>query len=74
MRELGERLVAAERRPGLVINATEDHYAGTQEMLAEMADRLDADVFRLDGLGHWWMFDGAEAAADALMAHWASAD
>ena len=27
----------------------------------------------LDGEGHWWMFTGADDAADALIRHWDSA-
>jgi pimeloyl-ACP methyl ester carboxylesterase len=71
MAELGQRLCNGERRPGLVINATEDPYAGDQEMLAEMVTALGADTEVLDGLGHWWMCAGADQMAGALVAHWA---
>ncbi len=73
MADLGRRLIAAERRPGLVLIATDDHYAGTIEMAEHMAGELGAATATLEGLGHWWMFDGADAAADALVAHWAAA-
>jgi pimeloyl-ACP methyl ester carboxylesterase len=72
MRELGDRLRASEKRPGLVLMATEDHYAGTMEMSFEVANGLGAKFFRLEGLGHWWMFDGAKSAAIALQEHWDS--
>ena len=53
--------------------ASDDPYAGTPEMAVEVANMLGAKTVTLEGLGHWWMFDGAQAAADALLAHWASA-
>jgi pimeloyl-ACP methyl ester carboxylesterase len=70
MADLGRRLEGTPRRPGLVIIATDDPYAGTPEMATSVADGLGAATVRLEGLGHWWMFDGAEAAAAALTAHW----
>ena len=73
MTELGQRLVATDLPPGLVIHATEDHYTGTADMIREMVGELGASSVTLDGEGHWWMFTGADAAADALMAHWAAA-
>jgi pimeloyl-ACP methyl ester carboxylesterase len=73
MRELGERLRSTAQRPGLVLIATEDPYTGTPEMASEVATTLGARTVTLEGLGHWWMFDGAEAAANALVAHWAEA-
>lgn len=73
MAELGNRLRATPQKPGLVIVATDDHYAGTPETAAEVAASLGAGTFTLEGLGHWWMFDGAALAAEALVAHWRSA-
>ena len=73
MRALGERLQSTARRPGLVILATDDLYCGTVEMAREMAGSLGARIATLEGLGHWWMFDGAKAAANALASHWADA-
>ena len=72
MADLGRRLVTTELPPGLVIHATEDHYAGTADMIRHMTDELGAATSTLEGEGHWWMFSGADAAADALVAHWAS--
>ena len=73
MAELGRRLVATDLPPGLVIHATEDHYTGPADMITEMIAELGADSITLDGEGHWWMFTGADAAADALLAHWNAA-
>lgn len=70
MAELGTRLAATQLPPGLVIIATDDHYAGDRSMMDERIATYDASAFVLEGLGHWWMFDGAAAAAEALIAHW----
>ena len=69
---LGAQLAEGEMPPGLVIVATEDEYTGTPAMCLEVADSLGADFIRLKGLGHWWMFDGADIVADALVEHWHS--
>lgn len=73
MRELGLRLRSTAQRPGLVLIASEDPYAGTAEMAGDVASMLGAKTVTLEGQGHWWMFDGAQAAADALVEHWAAA-
>jgi len=70
MVQLGERLKTTEQRPGLVFIASEDFYAGTPEMCTSVAENLGADVYTLEGLGHWWMFEGATLAAAALERHW----
>ena len=70
MRDLGARLVDAKLPPGLVIIPAEDTYPGTPEMAAEVAAHLGAGTKTLDGLDHWWMFEGAAAVADALVDHW----
>jgi pimeloyl-ACP methyl ester carboxylesterase len=72
VRELGVALEAAEPRPGLVIVATEDPYAGTPAMAADTARRTGAATSVLEGAGHWWMLDQPGPAADALAAFWAS--
>ena len=74
MAELGERLRSTRQRPGLVLIASEDPYTGTPEMCASVAADLGARTVTLEGRGHWWMFDGCEDAADALVAHWKSAE
>ncbi len=73
MAELGERLRSTEQRPGLVLVPSEDPYAGTPEMYAAVAADLGARTFTLEGLGHWWMFEGCKPAADALVAPWEAA-
>ena len=72
MKALGERLRSTQKRPGLVLIAMDDPYVGTPEMCAEVARDLGASTTKLEGQGHWWMFEGAsiETAADALAAHW----
>jgi pimeloyl-ACP methyl ester carboxylesterase len=70
LQALGARLRTTERRPGLVLIATEDPYAGTPEMAVSVAEDLGATPVRLEGQGHWWMFGGAATAADALATHW----
>ena len=42
MTEWGAELAAAERRPGLVIIATEDHYTGGEELARRSAERFGA--------------------------------
>jgi pimeloyl-ACP methyl ester carboxylesterase len=70
MAELGARLRSTAKRPGLVIIASEDPYTGTPAMCASVASDLGARSVTLEGLSHWWMFEGSEPAADALVAHW----
>lgn len=71
--DLGIRLRDTERRPGLVIIPSDDPFAGTPEMHATVAANLGAATVPLEGLGHWWMFEGSKPAADALVTHWESA-
>ena len=70
MAQLGKRLATTEKRPGLVFLATEDPFTGTHAMCESVADMLGANICRLEGHGHWWMFAGAATAAEALFAHW----
>lgn len=71
MSELGDRVVSAERPPGLVIDATADEYVPTS-LSNEMAARLDAEVLRLEDRGHWWMTRDVDTVADGLIAFWAA--
>ena len=66
MAEWGAELAAAERRPGLVVIATEDHYTGGEAMARRSAERFGADVVVLPGLGHWWMLEDPAAGAAVL--------
>jgi pimeloyl-ACP methyl ester carboxylesterase len=73
MRELGARLEAGPHRPGLVIVAPEDHYAGTAEMAADTARRTGARVATMPATcGHWWMLQDPAAGAEALASFWAT--
>ena len=71
LRDLGDLLAAAPRRPGLVVVATGDTYAGTPDMAAHTAQRAGAGTVVLDGASHWWMLERPGDAADALTAFWA---
>ncbi len=66
MTEWGRELEAAERRPALVIIASEDPYTGGPELARRSAQRFGAEVAVLDGLGHWWMLQDPAAGAVAL--------
>ena len=66
MTEWGAELAAAERRPGLVVIATEDHYTGGEVLARRSAERFGAEVAVLAGLGHWWMLQDPAAGAAAL--------
>jgi pimeloyl-ACP methyl ester carboxylesterase len=66
MTEWGAELAAAERRPGLVIIATEDHYTGGEVLARRSAERFGAQVAMLPGLGHWWMLQDPAAGATVL--------
>ena len=70
MRNLGDDLVRTALPPGLVLVPTADPYAGTPEMAIQTAARLTAGTLQLDGLGHWWMMERADLAAEALVSHW----
>lgn len=74
MVELGGRFVAARPSRGLVIVAEEDHYAGTPEMMHDVAESVGARTARIPGCGHWWMIQNPVLAADILVEHWSSAD
>jgi pimeloyl-ACP methyl ester carboxylesterase len=72
MARLGERLPAAAARPGLAIQAGDDHFVGTDDMRRRAAARAGAQVAVLDGLGHWWMLEDPERGAAVLTEFWAS--
>jgi pimeloyl-ACP methyl ester carboxylesterase len=66
MTRWGEELERAERRPALVIIATEDPYTGGEVLARRSADRFDAEVAVLEGLGHWWMLQDPVRGAEVL--------
>ncbi len=69
MRELGDQLAAADRRPALLIHATADPYV-SPDLTVAVAERIGAEILTLDGLAHWWMFENPALAADGLVAFW----
>jgi pimeloyl-ACP methyl ester carboxylesterase len=69
LRQLGDELAAADRRPGLLLDATADPYVPSA-LVPEVAERIGAQVLTLDGLGHWWMFQEPGLAADGLVRFW----
>jgi pimeloyl-ACP methyl ester carboxylesterase len=74
MTEWAGELEAAERRPSLVVIATEDHYTGGEAMARRSAARFGSQVALLPGLGHWWMLQDPAAGAAALSAFFATLD
>ena len=66
MAEYGEELARAERRPALVIIATEDPYVGGEVLARRTAKRCGAEVAVLEGLGHWWMLEDPGRGAATL--------
>jgi len=70
--ELGKDLEALTALPGLMINAENDHYVGTDEMAQVTADRAGAQVVHLAGVGHWWMCENPALGAATLESFWAS--
>ena len=74
MADLGRRLGAANGLPrGLVLDATADEYSRA-DLGRDMAKRLGADLFSMEGEGHWWMCSVADAAADGLIEFWSTLD
>jgi len=69
--QLGDRLAAMDLPPGLVIDAELDAYINSEQS-NEIAERLDAEVLRLDGRSHWWMVVDIDQVADALIAFWSA--
>ena len=72
MAHAGRSLEAAAARPGLLILATEDEYMGSPALRRRAAGRAGARTEELEGLGHWWMTEDPERAADVLARFWAS--
>lgn len=62
----GVELERAERRPGLVISATEDAYVGGPVLARRSAERFGAREAVLPGLGHWWMLQDPRQGATVL--------
>jgi pimeloyl-ACP methyl ester carboxylesterase len=69
MADLGKRLRQAPTRPALIIIAEDDLYVSA-DLAGETAADLGAQVLRLSGQGHWWMFGAPEIAAQSLAGFW----
>ena len=69
--EAGRNVERLSARPGLMINAENDHYVGSDELAQEMADRAGAQVVHLAGVGHWWMCEDPARGAATLETFWA---
>ena len=61
-----EYAALADRPPTLVVIASEDHYTGGEVLARRTAERWDAQVAVLEGLGHWWMMQDPAAGASML--------
>ena len=61
-----------ELPPGLVVDAELDALHQQSDQSNEIAERLGAEVLRLDGRGHWWMVADIDPVADALIAFWSA--
>lgn len=56
--------------PGLVLVGSADAF-GDEARSREVAERLGAEVSVIDGAGHWWPLEAADAGAEALEEFWA---
>jgi pimeloyl-ACP methyl ester carboxylesterase len=66
----GQRASAAATRPGLVLIPTQDVHTGSESGHRWLAERAQAKVAVLEGLGHWWMLENPSLAARALDQFW----
>jgi len=71
--DLCARLVAAEDRPSLILNAEDDAYVGA-DLSPEVAKRTGSQIVSLPGQGHWWMVQDPAPAAEALTNFWGLID
>ena len=71
MAQLGQRFAAAAPKNGLFIIAEEDHFAGTSDVMKEVAASVNAEVANMSGVGHWWMCQRPDLAASIMIDHWA---
>ena len=72
MAELGRQFIAAAPANGLVIVATNDHFAGPAENMTQIAVQVNAKTATIADAGHWWMCERPQFAASMLMQHWRS--
>lgn len=69
LRDMGDRIVDATRRPSLIVDATADPYVSSS-LTPGVAARLNSSVLPLEGKGHWWMLEAPTEAAKGLSAFW----
>lgn len=69
MRNLAEEIAQADRKPGLLIHATQDPFV-PPAMAFDVAKRTGAQILTLEGLQHWWMWEDPAAAAEGLVRFW----
>ena len=72
MVEWGRGISTAGSRPGLVLKAELDSYAGTLEQVEAMSDRIGATTRLVPDQGHWWMLSDPEGSAAILEEFWAT--
>jgi pimeloyl-ACP methyl ester carboxylesterase len=72
MAELGKQFIAAAPANGLVIVATNDHFAGPAANMTQIAGQVNAKTATIADAGHWWMCEQPQFAASMLMQHWSS--
>jgi pimeloyl-ACP methyl ester carboxylesterase len=65
MAEWGANVAGLRTRPGLVIIPADDAYTGGEALARRTAERANAQVALLTGLGHWWLCQDPERAAAA---------
>ncbi len=69
MQVWGEQFAEVSERPDtLVVIPHDDHYTGGPEMARRVAQKWDASVAELEGLGHWWMMQDPKRGAAMLQA------
>lgn len=71
---LGEKLFIARPDNGLVIMAEQDTFAGSLEVMEEVAGILNAGTAFIGEVGHWWMCQKPAAGAQMLLDHWQQFD
>lgn len=72
--EAGRTLPNAAARPGLAIQATDDPFIGSDDTRGRAAQLAGARIAVLEGLGHWWMLQDPQRAAQVLTEFWDSVD
>ena len=69
MRILANELMAAPRRPGLLIHATQDPYV-PPDLVFDVANGTGARILTLENRQHWWMWEDPEGGAHGLVDFW----